>query len=70
MSFSKSFYQNLGLLIGTVLVVLILVQPFAIAQSVDDWVNPQQKEGKQPWIYDRADLLDWQTELTGSITEY
>jgi uncharacterized membrane protein YgcG len=40
-----------------------LVQPFAIAQSLDDWVNPQQKEGKHSWIYDRADLLDWQTEF-------
>jgi len=63
MSFSKSFYQNLGLLIGIVLIVILLVQPLAIAQSIDDWGNPQQKEGKQPWIYDRADLLDWQTEL-------
>jgi uncharacterized membrane protein YgcG len=63
MSFSKSFYQNLGLLIGIVLVVVLLVQPLAIAQSIDDWVNAQQKEGKHPWIYDRADLLDWQTEF-------
>ena len=63
MSFPKSLYQNLCLLIGTVLAVILLVQPFAIAQSIDDWVNPQQKEGKQQWIYDRADLLDWQTEL-------
>jgi uncharacterized protein len=63
MSFPKSLYQNLCLLIGIVLAVLLLVQPFAIAQSIDDWVNPQQKDGKQQWIYDRADLLDWQTEL-------
>ena len=63
MSFSKSFYQNSRLFVGIVLAVLLLVQPFAIAQSIDDWVNPQQKEGKQPWIYDRADLLNWQTEL-------
>jgi uncharacterized protein len=63
MSFTKSLYQNLCLLIGIVLAVLLLVQPVAIAQSIDDWVNPQQKEGKLPWIYDRADLLDWQTEL-------
>ncbi|MEI6430225.1 MAG: TPM domain-containing protein, partial [Pseudanabaena sp. ELA607] len=63
MSFSKSFYQNSRLFVGIVLAVILLVQPFAIAQSLDDWVNPQQKEGKQPWIYDRADLLDWQTEL-------
>ncbi len=63
MSFSKSFYQNLGLLIGIVLAVIVLVQPLAIAQSIDDWISPQQKQGKQQWIQDRAELLDWQTEL-------
>ena len=63
MSFPKSFYQNSRLFVGIVLAVILLVQPFAIAQSLDDWVNPQQKEEKQSWIYDRADLLDWQTEF-------
>lgn len=63
MSLSKSFYQNSCLFVGLVLAVLLLVQPFAIAQSIDDWVNPQQKQGKHQWIQDRAELLDWQTEL-------
>ncbi|PZU97793.1 MAG: hypothetical protein DCE90_06855 [Pseudanabaena sp.] len=63
MSFFKSFHQNLGLLIGIVLASLLLVQPIAIADSISDWISPQQKDGKQQWIYDRAELLDWQTEL-------
>ena len=47
MSFLKSFNQNLCLFVSMVLAVLLLVQPFAIAQSIDD----------------RADLLNWQTEF-------
>ncbi|MFN5765485.1 MAG: TPM domain-containing protein, partial [Pseudanabaena sp.] len=46
------------------LVILLLKQPVGMAQSTNDLVNPQQKDGKQQWIYDRADLLDWGTEFS------
>jgi uncharacterized protein len=63
MSFPQRFYRNLIWLVGIILSILLLIQPVSMAQSIDDWVSPQQQEGKRAWINDRADLLDWQTEI-------
>lgn len=48
---------------GILLAVFLLVQPVSRAQSLDDWVRPQQQQENRGWIHDRADLLDWSTEF-------
>ncbi len=64
MSFCQRFYPKLFSIVVVTLVILLLKQPVGMAQSTNDLVNPQQKDSKQQWIYDRADLLDWQTEFS------
>ena len=64
MSFCQRFYPKLFSIVVVMLVILLLKQPVGMAQSTNDLVNPQQKDGKQQWIYDRADLLDWGTEFS------
>ncbi|CAN1211730.1 TPM domain-containing protein [Tumidithrix helvetica PCC 7403] len=62
-TFFQRFYRKLFLLVAIFLTSLLLIQPSVMSQSLDDWGSPQQNEGRQGWIRDRADLLDWQTEL-------
>lgn len=65
MPISQRFYRHLFIFVGVILAVVLLVQPVSIAESSNDWV--QQKQGRQSWIDDRADLLDWQSELQLSL---
>ncbi|MBL1178582.1 MAG: TPM domain-containing protein [Pantanalinema sp. GBBB05] len=60
MRFFQRLYRNwLGLLSAS-LVMMFLVQPTTLAQSVNDWESPRQQYAS--WISDRANLLPWQTE--------
>ncbi|MBD2188103.1 TPM domain-containing protein [Pseudanabaena mucicola] len=65
MPIPKRFHRHLFIFVGIILAVLLLVQPVSIADSSIDWGKPEQE--RQGWIDDRADLLDWQSELRLSL---
>lgn len=60
MLFCQRFSQKLLWLLGAVFLVLLLMQPASLAQSINDWSSPRQQTAG--WIRDRADLLPWYTE--------
>lgn len=63
MRLPQQFYRYLVWFVSAVLGILLLVQPVSMAQSIEDWRDPTEQQANRGWIHDRANLLDWQTEI-------